>query len=84
VTRVEVTTDDGATWADAVLGEPAGDHAWRSWWYDWAAVDGRHVLGARATDASGRTQPADPPWNRGGFANNLPQRVEVAVLPDER
>ena len=37
------------------------------------------MLGARATDASGRTQPVEQPWNRGGFANNLVQRVEVVV-----
>jgi sulfane dehydrogenase subunit SoxC len=81
VERVEVTTDGGATWAEAVLG-PGGDgFAWRRWEFAWTATPGRHTLSARATDASGRTQPDRPPWNRGGFANNLVQRVEVAV-PD--
>jgi sulfane dehydrogenase subunit SoxC len=82
VTRVEVTTDGGARWAEATL-EPAGDSpwAWRRWWYDWAAPPGRHTLSARATDATGRTQPVIAPWNRGGFANNLVQRVEVFVSP---
>jgi DMSO/TMAO reductase YedYZ molybdopterin-dependent catalytic subunit len=84
VTRVEVTTDGGETWADATL-EPAGDGAegqwaWRRWRYDWTATPGQHRLSARATDASGRTQPVEQPWNRGGFANNLVQRVEVVVL----
>lgn len=81
VTRVEVTTDGGETWADAELGDPVGEHAWRPWSYDWTATLGRHTLSARATDASGRTQPVQPIWNRGGFANNATQRVPVAVLP---
>jgi sulfane dehydrogenase subunit SoxC len=80
VTRVEVTTDGGTTWAQARLdagGRPPW--AWRRWWYEWDAAPGRHVLSARATDASGRTQPVTQPWNQGGFANNLVQRVDVVV-----
>lgn len=81
VTRVEVTTDGGASWADAELEPDGGGPAWtwRRWWYAWQAVPGRHTLSARTTDATGRTQPLTQPWNRGGFANNLVQRVEVVV-----
>ncbi|MEE3920044.1 hypothetical protein V2I01_22735 [Micromonospora sp. BRA006-A] len=56
-----------------------GEWARRRWSVSWTATPGRYVLGARATDASGRTQPVEQPWNRGGFANNLVQRVEVVV-----
>ncbi|SCF39280.1 sulfoxide reductase catalytic subunit YedY [Micromonospora purpureochromogenes] len=81
ITSVEVTTDGGATWAAAIVDPPrGGDWSWRRWRYEWSPRPGRYVLGARATDASGRTQPVEQPWNRGGFANNLVQRVEVAVL----
>ncbi|MCX5082327.1 MULTISPECIES: sulfite oxidase [Streptomyces] len=96
VTRVDVTTDDGATWSDATLdpadseptdadptdGDPSHGHAtaWRHWHAPWTAVPGTHVLGARATDATGRTQPLTQPWNRGGFANNLVQRIPVHCL----
>jgi DMSO/TMAO reductase YedYZ molybdopterin-dependent catalytic subunit len=79
VERVEVTTDGGTTWSGAVLERGGDDFAWRRWEFAWTATAGRHTLGARATDASGRTQPDRPPWNRGGFANNLVQRVEVVV-----
>ncbi|MFY1669132.1 sulfite oxidase [Plantactinospora sp. WMMB334] len=83
VTAVEVTTDGGVSWEAATL-DPAGPEAdgrwaWRRWRYEWPATPGRYVLGVRATDASGRTQPVEQPWNRGGFANNLVQRVEVVV-----
>jgi DMSO/TMAO reductase YedYZ molybdopterin-dependent catalytic subunit len=80
VTMVEVTTDGGASWDQATL--DAGDGspwAWRRWRYAWDATPGRHELSARATDATGRTQPVSQDWNRGGFANNLVQRVEVVV-----
>ncbi|MFG3366287.1 sulfite oxidase [Streptomyces sp. NPDC048156] len=81
VTRVEVTTDDGATWSDATLDPPGGhppdEAAWRRWQAPWTATPGTHVLGARATDATGRTQPLTQPWNRGGFGNNLVQRIPV-------
>ncbi|MEU2662848.1 sulfite oxidase [Micromonospora sp. NPDC007220] len=81
VVSVEVTTDGGASWRPAILDEQVGgEFAWRRWRYEWAAEPGRHVLGARATDASGRSQPVEQAWNRGGFANNLVQRVEVVVL----
>ncbi|MFY1619828.1 sulfite oxidase [Micromonospora sp. WMMD736] len=80
VVAVEVSVDGGANWAQAEL-DPAtgGEFAWRRWRYEWTATPGRYVLSARATDASGRTQPVEQPWNRGGFANNLVQRVEVVV-----
>ncbi|QGN50232.1 molybdopterin-dependent oxidoreductase [Micromonospora sp. WMMC415] len=81
VMSVEVTTDGGVTWTPAKLDEhTGGPYAWRRWHHEWAATPGRYVLSARATDASGRTQPVEQPWNRGGFANNLVQRVEVVVL----
>jgi len=80
VTSVEVTTDGGVTWRPATLEpENGAPWAWRRWWYDWDAPAGRHVLSARAIDATGRVQPVSPVWNRGGFANNLVQRVEVYV-----
>jgi DMSO/TMAO reductase YedYZ molybdopterin-dependent catalytic subunit len=80
VSTVEVTTDGGRSWDRASI-EP-GDGPpwqWRRWWYEWYAEPGHHVLSARATDEDGRTQPLTQAWNRGGFANNLVQRVPVVV-----
>ena len=80
ITRVEVSTDGGASWSDAVLGpEPESSSAWRSWSFDWEATPGEHELVVRATDEAGNVQPMDPPWNYGGFMNNMPQRVPVVV-----
>jgi DMSO/TMAO reductase YedYZ molybdopterin-dependent catalytic subunit len=81
VVRVEVSTDGSTTWRDAELEPVVGRHAWRRWTLPWTAAKGRHLLTARATDVTGRTQPAEQPWNRGGFANTSPQHVDVLVVP---
>ncbi len=79
VVRVEVSTDDGATWVDAELGPNRGRWAWRAFTAPWDAVPGEHRLRARAHDSSGRVQPVEPAWNRGGFTNNADQPVRVVV-----
>ena len=80
VDRVEVSVDDGSSWVDADLGPEHGAWAWRGFATVWDAVPGQHVLRVRAHDRSGRSQPDVAPWNRGGFANNADQPVEVFVL----
>jgi sulfane dehydrogenase subunit SoxC len=81
IERVEVSTDDGASFEAAVLDPPLGEHAWRGWRFDWEATVGEHVLCSRATDAAGNTQPLDTPWNLKGYANNAVERVRVVVAP---
>ncbi|WP_354638391.1 sulfite oxidase [Kitasatospora camelliae] len=84
VTGVEVSTDGGRSWREAELSAPDGHRwAWRHWRLTWTATPGLHQLTARATDAAGNTQPLDPPWNRGGFANNLVQQVPVVCTAAE-
>jgi DMSO/TMAO reductase YedYZ molybdopterin-dependent catalytic subunit len=80
---VDVSTDDGHTWHPAEL-DPAAGHrwAWRHWSADWTATPGSHVLTARASDTGGGAQPLHQPWNRGGFGNNLVQRVEVLCVAE--
>ncbi|MFJ1563020.1 sulfite oxidase [Streptomyces erythrochromogenes] len=81
VARVEVSADDGLTWARAELAAPdRHPWAWQAWSCVWAAVPGRHTLTVRATDAGGHIQPLEQPWNRGGFGNNLVQRVPVLCV----
>jgi hypothetical protein len=77
IRRVEVGVD--GTWADATLDAPMGEWAWRGWSFEWAAEPGDHELACRATDASGATQPAEPPWNYQGMGNNGVQTVRVTV-----
>jgi sulfane dehydrogenase subunit SoxC len=84
VVEVEVSVDGGDSWRAAEPDPPVGSFAWRRWTLPWDAdLPGRYVLSARAVDATGRAQPTDlaeQPWNRGGFANNSLQQVEVLVV----
>ena len=86
VERVEVSTDGGNAWSEAELEAPSssllpGPWAWRGWRYVWTAEPGEFELSCRATDAAGNTQPLEPEWNLGGYANNAVQRVPVTVAP---
>ncbi|MBT2402176.1 MULTISPECIES: sulfite oxidase [unclassified Streptomyces] len=78
VVRVEVSTDGGLSWADAEVAPPGPDAgAWQAWRSAWTATPGSHTLLVRASDADGRSQPLEQPWNRGGFGNNTVQEVPV-------
>ena len=77
ITRVEVAVD--GAWADAVLEPALGPFAWRGWSFAWLATPGEHELACRATDAAGRVQPLDAPWNHQGMGVNHVQRVPVTV-----
>ena len=77
VSRVEFSSDGGATWTDAELEPAVGEFTWRSWSAQWHATPGEHVLCARATDEAGTRQPASQPWNYHGMGNNMLHRVEV-------
>jgi sulfane dehydrogenase subunit SoxC len=79
IERVEISTDGGASFADAALDPPLGPHAWRGFRLDWDAQPGQYELCSRATDSAGNTQPLEPPWNLKGFANNAVARIKVLV-----
>jgi DMSO/TMAO reductase YedYZ molybdopterin-dependent catalytic subunit len=80
ITRVEVSTDGGATWQDAHIEEPREKWLWVRWSHRWEAADaGRYQILARATDEAGRVQPQTP-WNfqRKNFDGIVPVDIEVA------
>jgi len=77
IVRVEFGVD--GAWREATLDDSVGPFAWRSWFCQWEAAPGTHVLRCRATDAAGNVQPMGSPWNLQGMGNNLIQAVEVAV-----
>ncbi|MDQ4038149.1 MAG: sulfite oxidase [Actinomycetota bacterium] len=77
ITRVDVSPDGGSTWQDTVLEPALGRYAWARWSTRWQATPGDHELCVRATDATGESQPLEPPWNAAGVANNAVQRVFV-------
>ncbi|HEY4273109.1 MAG TPA: sulfite oxidase [Candidatus Udaeobacter sp.] len=81
ITKVELSTDGGATWNDARLIGESKRNAWRFWEFDWQTPSqpGKRTLIARATDSLGRTQPVTRDHDRGTYMINhlLPIEVEV-------
>src|SRR5437870_9431761 len=61
ITKVELSTDGGATWNEAKLVAESKPNAWRLWEFDWRtpSKSGQVSLIARATDSHGRTQPVE-------------------------
>jgi sulfite oxidase len=80
ITKVEISTDNGATWNPAKLGHDQARYAWRLWTYDWhAKKPGDYTILSRATDSQNRTQPSTPVWNPSGYLYNAPDQVKVHV-----
>lgn len=60
VSRVEISMDDGETWADAIL-EPSINppFTWVRWAFPFEAVSGDYRMKMRATDGEGTVAPED-------------------------
>jgi sulfite dehydrogenase (cytochrome) subunit A len=79
IRRVEVSTDGGASWANARLDPELGKYSWRRWRASWTPRNrGQYRLLARATNAAGETQSKEQ-WNRSGFMWNVVSQVDVRV-----
>jgi DMSO/TMAO reductase YedYZ molybdopterin-dependent catalytic subunit len=81
VTRVEISSDNGRTWAAARLLGNELAHTWRPWELNWrtpAAAANVRLL-ARATDARGNTQPMQRDTDRRNYMVNHVVPVEVDV-----
>ena len=80
VTRVEFSTDGGATWKDATLEPALSEYAACGWNAQWTpASAGEHEVIVRAEDGAGGTQPLEPIWNALGYGNNVAQRVRFTT-----
>ena len=80
ITRVEVSTDGGATWHEATLGNELGKYSWRRWRLNWTPNKaGDYRLLVRATNAAGETQRASSFWNRSGYLRNVIEETHVTV-----
>ncbi len=81
ITKIEISSDDGATWNETQLLGESKPNAWRLWEFNWKtpARPGKVTLIARATDSKGRTQPIERDPDRGTYMINhlLPITVEV-------
>ena len=80
IVKVEVSTDEGATWQATQLGRERARYAWRLWNHSWKAPKaGDYTILSRATDSQGRTQPAVAEWNPSGYLYNAYDQVKIHV-----
>jgi DMSO/TMAO reductase YedYZ molybdopterin-dependent catalytic subunit len=64
IAKVEVKIDDGPWLAAEIDSEEKAEFAWQIWYLDWQKpAKGEHTVTSRATDTTGKIQPAmDDPW----------------------
>jgi len=80
VTKVEISTDGGASWQAAELGKDRARYAWRMFSHKGKAPSaGEVTILSRATDNQGRVQPVSPVWNPSGYLNNAIDQVKINV-----
>jgi DMSO/TMAO reductase YedYZ molybdopterin-dependent catalytic subunit len=80
VSRVEVSSDGGASWSDAALMGPQAPYSWTLWEYLWEAeAAGDYTILVRAMSSGGRSQPDSHDPLNGGYlihhSRPLPVRV---------
>jgi DMSO/TMAO reductase YedYZ molybdopterin-dependent catalytic subunit len=81
IRQVQFSTDGGASWSDAGLGDDLGPYSFRRWRADWTPPGpGTYRLRVRAVNGAGDTQPEKPVWNRGGYMQNVIEEVRVHVV----
>jgi DMSO/TMAO reductase YedYZ molybdopterin-dependent catalytic subunit len=80
ISKVEVSSDNGANWSAAHLGADAGEYSFRMWSLDWTPKSaGHYSVAVRATDAKGNVQLDEGVWNPGGYLWNKIERQEIVV-----
>jgi sulfite oxidase len=80
ITKVDVSTDNGATWQPAPLVGSAVKYAWRRFEFGFDAKRPEtYTILSRATDARGNVQPVVPQWNPSGYLWNAPDQVRIEV-----
>lgn len=75
ITKVQISTDNGATWQLAKLLTYFVPNVWKHWEFAWESAEvGPHQLFVRTEDDSGSVQAEDGPYGWRGFA--VPVTVE--------
>jgi DMSO/TMAO reductase YedYZ molybdopterin-dependent catalytic subunit len=79
VAAMHVSLDFGQTWQEAELDAPRNRYDWQRWRAEVTPpIAGYYEVWARATDDTGRMQPAVVPgWNPRGYLNNMIHRIAV-------
>jgi DMSO/TMAO reductase YedYZ molybdopterin-dependent catalytic subunit len=77
---VIVSTDNGRTWKEAMLGKDMGKYSWIQWTCPWKpGKAGRYSLHVKATNSIGESQASEGLWNPAGYLRNKIEKVDVVV-----
>ncbi len=79
IREVAYTTDGGASWRDAQLGEDLGRYSFREFTFPFMPGRGTYELGVRAWNRSGQSQPLEALWQPAGYMRNVVERVRVSA-----
>ncbi len=77
IRTVEVSSDDGRSWAQAKLGPDNGPYAFRPWTLAAGLPAGDHLIRVKATANDGSAQPMEPRWNPAGYMRNVVETTRV-------
>jgi DMSO/TMAO reductase YedYZ molybdopterin-dependent catalytic subunit len=81
IKRVQVSTDNGASWHDADLVRNKSVYVWTVWKYRFAPKStGKYVVRVKATDGSGVVQPPVDPQTGSGMSGQPRIAVEVTSV----
>ena len=81
VTMVQVSTDEGKSWATAAIEKPGSVYAWHHFSSQLALPAGEHRIWVRAIDELGRSQPLHGTvrWNPSGYEWSGADVISVSV-----
>jgi DMSO/TMAO reductase YedYZ molybdopterin-dependent catalytic subunit len=80
IRSVAVSTDNGASWREAALGQDLGRFSFRPWTYSFmAAAAGNQKILARASNRLGETQTETLIFNGAGYHNNVVRPTTIVI-----
>ncbi|RYD53865.1 MAG: oxidase, partial [Verrucomicrobiaceae bacterium] len=80
IASVEFSSDGGASWRTARLGEDLGKFSFREWSLEITpTAKGSASWKVRAFNRTGQSQPMDPLWNPAGYMRNVVETVPVEI-----
>jgi DMSO/TMAO reductase YedYZ molybdopterin-dependent catalytic subunit len=80
ITKVEVSSDSGASWQPAKLVGEQARYTWRRFEFDFTATKPEsYLILSRATDSKGQMQPAVSHWNPSGYLWNQYDSVRIEI-----
>lgn len=80
ISEVQISIDGGTSWHPTRINHDPNPYAWATWSAEIEFTDnGQYELLARASDSAGNQQPLEQYWNKGGYGNNIVQRIKIQV-----